>query len=311
MARSASIILSVLLLASPCVTAQRLEPVPFGDFEQWTERHIKESAILGGETKTIYAVAPSAVIEGNRIFDYSNTVWASSNAYAVVAGITKTSCSVTPEKGPSGLCARLESCYASVKVAGIVDIRVFAGGSIYWGRMLEPIRGVSNPYSYMDWGIPFTKRPTALVLDYKSIVPATGKIAKGSRMIDGDDPEEIMLILQNRWEDSDGKIHVKRVGTAFFRIESTSDGWVKRLRIPVIYGDARKSPQYRDYMGLTDFFYAVNSRGSSVPVPEEDWAEPDAPVTHALLSISSGSKHGLLGAVGNILWVDNIMLEYE
>lgn len=310
MARIATII-SFLLAASPLAVGQRLQPVPFGDFEQWTERHIKESSIIGGETRTIYAVAPSAVIEGNGTFDYSNTIWASSNAYAVVAGITKTSCSVTPEKGPDGLCARLESCYAAVKVAGIVDIKVFAGGSIYWGKMIEPIKGVGNPYSNMDWGIPFTGRPTALVLDYKSVVPATGKIAKGTRMVDGDDPEEIMLILQNRREDPDGKIHVQRVGTAFFHIEKNSDGWVRRLRIPVIYGDAEKDPRYRDYMGLTDFLYAVNSRGRSVPIPEEGWAAPNTPVTHAVLSIASGSRRGMQGAVGNILWVDNIMLEYE
>lgn len=310
MDKVAPLIPVLLLAASLNAAGQRLELVPFGDFEQWTERHIKESAILGGETKTIYAIAPSEVVEGNRVYDYSNTIWSSSNAYAVVAGITKTSCSVTPDEGPYGQCARLESCYAAVKVAGLVDIRIFAGGSIYWGRMIEPIKGVSNPYSYMDWGIPFTGRPTALVLDYKSVVPATGKIAKGSRMIDGDDPEEIMLILQNRREDSEGNIHVKRVGTAFFRIERTSDGWI-RLRIPVIYGDARESPYYREYMGLTDYLYAVNGRGRSVPIPEEGWAFPDTPVTHAVLSVSSGSHHGLMGAVGNILWVDNIMLEYE
>lgn len=299
------------LLSTCCVYAQRLETVPFGDFEQWTVRHIKESQILGGETRTIYALAPNDTINRNEVFDYSNTIWSSSNAYAVVVGITKTSLSVTPEKGPDGLCARLESCYAAVKVAGLVNIRIFAGGSLYWGKMLEPIRAVSNPFSYIDWGIPFSERPYALVLDFKSVLPNTGKIVRGSRSLDGYDPEEIILILQNRKEDADGNIHVKRVGTAAFHIETSSDGWVKDFRIPVIYGDARKSPDYKDYMDLRDIYYATNSRGRNVPIPEEGWAEPGTPVTHAILSIASGSQNDLMGAVGNILWLDNIRLEYE
>lgn len=304
--------IAVLLLAgSVSAGAQRLEKVPFGDFEQWTVRYIKESSLIGGQTRKLYVVAPRDTIRANAPYDYSRTIWSSSNAYAVVMGITKTSCSVTPDKGPDGLCAKLESCYAEVKVAGLVDIRVFAGGSIYWGKMYEPITGVSKPYSNMDWGIPFTKRPTALVLDYRSIVPNTGKIAKGTRMLDGYDPEEITLILQNRTIDKDGVIHVRRVGTAVCRIDRTSDGWVKRLRIPVIYGDARKDPSYRDFMDLRDHLYAMGPKGRTVPIPEEGWADEDAPVTHALLSIASGSCGGLMGAVGNILWVDNILLEYE
>lgn len=301
----------VLSVSSVRADAQRRELVPFGDFEQWTVRQIKESDIIGGASRTLYVIAPTDTIRQNAAFDYSNTIWASSNAYAVVMGITKTSCSVTPDKGPDGLCARLESCYASVKVAGIVDVKVFAGGSVYWGKMLEPIKGVSKPYSNMDWGIPFTGRPGALVLDYKSVLPNTGKIVRGRKEVDGYDPEEIMLILQNRREDADGRLHVKRVGTAAIRIERSSGKWVKDKVIPVIYGDATKDSSYRDYMGLTDFLYAVNSKGKCVTAPEEGWAEPWTPVTHALLSISSGSCHGFDGAVGNILWVDNIRLEYE
>ena len=49
------IVIPLLLAAAP-LSAQRVELLPFGDFEQWTERHIKESAILGGETKTLYTL---------------------------------------------------------------------------------------------------------------------------------------------------------------------------------------------------------------------------------------------------------------
>ena len=45
-------IFTFLLAACLPVQAQRVETVRFGDFEHWTVRHIKESAVLGGEVKT-------------------------------------------------------------------------------------------------------------------------------------------------------------------------------------------------------------------------------------------------------------------
>ena len=301
------------LLLGNFASAQRYELVPFGDFEQWTVRHIKESAIIGGNTRDIYVVAPNDTLSVNKVYNYSKTIWSSSNAYAVVMGVTKTSCSALPDKGPTGRCAKLITCYASCKVLGLVNIKVLASGTLYWGKMLEPISSVTNPYSYMDWGIPFTKRPTAILLDYKAVVPNTGKVVKGARTVDGYDPEEVMLILQNRWEDEKGNIHAKRVGTAFYHISKSSSGWVKNKRIPVIYGDARKSESYKPYMDLITgdkTLYALNSKGKRVPILEEGWGDASTPVTHAVMSISSGSMGAFKGALDNILWVDNVRLEY-
>ena len=296
--------------------AQRTELVPMGDFEQWTTRHIKESAILGGDVKTIYVVGPEETIEGNKVYDYSRTIWASSNAYARVSGVTKTSLTVQPDEGPTGRCARLDTRFAECKVAGLVEIRVLASGCLYWGKMLEPVTGVKNPYAFMDWGIPFTKRPSALVLDTKAELPNTGVLVRGTtfstKEFPGEDPCQIMLILQQRWEDDEGNIHALRVGTAFRRISKSTGGWTKNLRIPVIYGDARQDVGYRDYMGLLQgkmTLYAVNSKGKKKPILEEGWADPGAPVTHAILQITAGSRGAFTGALGNTLWVDNVRLE--
>ena len=300
------IILALLASVLP-LSAQRVEFLPFGDFEQWTERHIKESAIVGGEVKTIYTLGP-----------LEKTPWASSNAYAKVSGVTKTSLSVEPDDGPSGRCAKLSTVFASCKVAGLVDIQVLATGSLYWGKMFEPISGVKNPYANMDWGIPFTGRPTALLVDFKAYLPATGKLVKGTTFrkteFPGDDPCQVLLLLQRRWEDADGNVHAERVGTAILRIGSSTSGWVKNKRIPVIYGDARNQPGYRSYMDLVKgerTLYTVNSRGKRVPVHEEGWASADTPCTHAVLHIASGCQGGYTGALGNILWVDNLRMEYE
>ena len=307
----------LFLLASLTAFAQSYEKVPFGDFEQWVVRYIDESQIIGGNRKTLYVVGPTDTIVGNEVYDYKKSIWATSNAYAKVMGVTKTSTNVTPDRGPTGRCAKLATQYASCKVAGMVNIRVLAGGSIYWGKMLEPITGVSDPYAFMDWGIPFTKRPKAMVLNYKSVIPNTGKLVKGTTFrtieFDGYDPAEIMFVLQYRWEDEKGNIHAKRVGTAVYHVDKTSNGWVNNFRIPVIYGDARKSPDYKPYMDLITgekTMYALNHKGKNKPVIEEGWADADCPATHAVMAVTSGSQGAFIGALGNILWVDEIRLEY-
>lgn len=306
------LIIPVLTALSLPLSAQRVELLPFGDFEHWTVRHIQESAILGGKVKTIYVLGPDEMIEGNKAYDYSKTPWASSNAYAKVSGVTKTSLSVEPDDGPTGRCAKLSTVFASCRVAGLVDIRVLATGSLYWGRMFEPITSVKNPYSNMDWGIPFTGRPSALLIDYKAVLPAEGKLVKGTTFskteFAGEDPCRVMLLLQRRWEDESGSIHAERVGTAVLLISRSTQGWVKDGRIRVVYGEGGR--KLMDLINGENALYAVNSRGKRVKILEDGWAGADAPCTHAVLHISSGSQGGYTGAPGNTLWVDNLRMEY-
>lgn len=310
--------LLLLTLILPIMAmGQRYERVPFGDFEQWTVRYVTESQIIGGQEKTLYVIAPTDTIKGNEAYNYKNTIWSSSNAFAKVMGVVKTSNNVTPAKGATGTCAKLATQFASCKVAGLVNIKVLAAGSIYWGRMLEPVTGVNDPYAFMDWGIPFTKRPKALVIDYKATIPNTGKLVKGTTFrtteFNGYDSAEILFVMQYRWEDANGNIHAKRVGTAVFHIDNTTNGWVSNFRIPIIYGDARKSTGYQPYMDLisgTKTMYALNSKGKKKPILEEAWADTNSPATHAIMMITSGSQGAFVGALGNVLWVDNLKLEY-
>ena len=311
------IVLVLWLIGLLPAQAQRNELVPFGDFEHWTVRHIKESPVVGGETKTLYVVGPDEIIDKNAPYDYAKTIWASSNAYARFSGVTKVSVTVEPDQGPDGTCAKLSTRFAECKVAGLVDVKVLATGALYWGRMLEPVTGVKNPYSFMDWGIPFTKRPSALLLDCKAELPATGVLTKGTtfrqKEFPGEDPCQIMLLLQQRWEDADGNIHALRVGTAVRRIARSTNGWKQGFRVPVFYGDARRQKGYQAYMDLLQgdkTLYAVNSRGQRKPILEEGWAEPDAACTHAVLQITAGCQGAFVGALGNTLWIDNVRLEY-
>lgn len=165
--------------------------------------------------------------------------------------------------------------------------------------------------------IPFTKRPNALVLDYKATIPNTGKLVKGTTTrtieFDGYDPAEILFVLQSRWEDEKGNVHAKRVGTAICHIDQSSNGWIKDFRVPVIYGDARESADYQPYMDLLTgdmTMYTINSKGRKKPILEETWADPDCPVTHAIMWLTSGSSGAFIGAIGNVFWLDEIRLEY-
>ena len=305
------------LFFSVMAYGQRYEKVPFGDFEQWAVRYITESQVIGGQEKTMYMLGPTDTIRGNVTYSYKNTIWSSSNVYAKVMGVTKTSTNVVPDNGPTGKCAKLVSQIASCKVAGLVNIKVLATGSIFWGQTQEPVSNISNPYAVMTWGIPFSKRPKALVFNYKAKIPNTGKLVKSTTFrtteFEGYDPFEVVFILQNRWEDAEGNIHAKRVGTAITRIEKSSAGWVMDTRVPVIYGDARKSKDYKPYMNLITGYknmYAFNSKGKKKVIIEEAWGDSDTPVTHATMWFSSGSCGAFIGALDNVFWVDEIRLEY-
>lgn len=310
-------VIIVCLLACLTASAQRYEKVPFGDFNQWAVRYITESKVIGGQEKIVYMLGPTDTIRGNVVYPSNKTIWSSSNVFAKVMGVVKTSTNVTPDSGPTGKCAKLVSQMASCKVAGIINVKVMAAGSIYWGQTQEPVSAINNPYAVMTWGIPFTKRPKALILNYKARIPNTGKLIRSTTFrateFEGYDPAEIVLVLQHRWEDTDGNIHAKRVGTAMCQVDKTTDGWIMDHRLPVIYGDARKSKDYKPYMDLITGYknmYAFNSKGKKKPILEEAWADADCPVTHAIMWMCSGSCGAFIGALDNTLWVDEIRLEY-
>ena len=60
----------VAFISSLSLLAQhKVEMFPFGDMDQWVDRQIKESGIIGGNTKNVYEIAPTAVIQGDQYFE--------------------------------------------------------------------------------------------------------------------------------------------------------------------------------------------------------------------------------------------------
>ncbi len=313
-------VISLLLISSIIsqTTAQeRIEPVPFGDFNAWVTRYIEESNIIGGNTRTIYAVAPTDTIRANKAFPYGKhgNPWACSNVWAHVAGIHKASGTTTPEPRDNGFCCRLDVRMEEVVVLGFINIKVLVAGTMFTGKSIEPIRTQSDPYQNIDFGVPFTGRPKALIVDYKAKVSPEHiiTIAKGfgkPKNKEGWGCPEMYMFLQKRWEDAEGNIYSKRVGTAYYRVEKSQSTWHNDFRIPVHYGDITGTPFYRDYMRLEQPSRAMNSKGQIVPIQEIGWADADETPTHMIIMLTSDFNEAFIAHDGNTLWVDNVRLAY-
>ena len=306
-----------LAMATPAMGEEEL--IKFGDFDTWITRDIKESALVGGKHQTLYEVGPTGTFDGARAFtNQGGCPWANSNVYAKVCGVVKTNVSVYPDEHGSGKCAKLYSHVVKCKAIGIVNISVFAAGSIFTGTMVEPITSAKNPMSKINVGIPCTRRPKALKFDYKYYNDGSPNRVKvpgfgSTKQIEGKDMGECLCILQKRWEDADGNVHALRVGTVRYRFNKNTNGWVEGMELPIHYGDITKESYYKDWMGLVTGerpFYCLNSHGKNVPLQEEGWADSDETPTHIIVKFDSSYGGAYIGTEGNTLWIDNVKLVY-
>ena len=307
--------LSVVLADGDGVTSENVVPFAYGDMDNWIVREIHESGIIGGNTKWLYELGPSIV--GNTAFrNMGGSPWATSNVMAKVAGVVKTNTSVFPEKRGDGMCARMETRYESVKVFGLVDIEVIAAGSVFLGTVHEPIKGTKNPQAMLQSGVPFSKKPKALRFDYKvkaapekNRVRSTGFSRKST--VAGQDSLAVILLLQKRWEDEEGNVYSKRVGTMVQRYTESTPDWVNDATYPILYGNITSKPEYKPYMRIqVEERYTLNSKGKSVPIQEVGWAEPGEAPTHMVLQFTSSHGGAYIGSPGNTFWIDNVELIY-
>lgn len=312
--------LLALSLLSTGVRAETVEDVRYGDFEQWVTRNIKESRLLGGNTKQVYEIAPNETINGSEAYRRrGGSPWETSNVMANVVGIVKTSNAVFPDMRAEGnRCCKLSTILEKCKAIGIINIEVLVTGTVFLGEMLEPIRSTSNPYSKMNMGVPFMKRPKSLRFDYRLEMPDADERLYSSgfgskKVYKGHDTAEVFIILQRRWEDEDGNLYAKRVGTGRERYGTSTGGWVNNHDIEVMYGDITGRADYKPFMGLIPKeknYYARNSKGEMVEVTEVGWDDADATPTHLLVMASSGSGTAYIGTLGLTFWIDNVRLVY-
>ena len=279
-----------LLFITCSVTAQERVEV-LSDFEHWNERSIKESALIGGRTKTLYKLGGT---------------WDCSNAHAKAMGVDKVSVSVSPEKRGEGTCCRMESTLETVSAVGI-NFKALATGAIYTGKMIDVVgmKQSNDPNSAIDMGIPFTGRPSALILDYTALIQNQTAVYAPAKphvkAVDGQDAGQITLILQHRWEEN-GHVYAYRVGSVQKKINESTE-WRNDFRLPVTYG--------KSSVALANSRHKThNSKGEMVCIEEVDY-RADVEPTHIIIQISAGSMAPFTGCPGNIVWCDNIRLAYE
>lgn len=307
------ITIATTLISSIIVSADKIEPIHYGDFNSWVTRNLTESIVIGGNDKKVYEIGPNCTIDGNKAYSpMGGSPWATSNVYAKVSGVTKTSNTVFPyERSNGNRAAKLCSMMETVKALGIIKMDVMVAGSIFLGRMYEPITSTKNPYTKMEVGQPYTKRPDAFVIDYKVDMPSTNTRIKSSgfgskKTLPGRDTPVIFIMLQRRWEDPDGNIHARRVATGG-EIFPEATQWINGHRIPLHYGDCSNIPdlQWVGLRGQSNAYYAKNSKGKMMPVIEEGWDKPEAVPTHVVVMISSGNGEPYVATPGVNFYVDN------
>ena len=310
----AASIAALALIPSAYSESLRLEPIKYGDFSNWVSRDITESKVIGGKHKTVYEIAPTTHIAGNKPYaNQGGSPWATSNVYAKVMGVVKASNTVSPAKINGNMAAKLEAKMEEVKVLGLVNMDVMVAGSIFLGRVYEPITSTKGPFSKMEMGIPYTKRPKALVYDIRVDMPAADTRTKSTgfsskKTLKGRDNAEVYVLLQKRWEDKDGNLFAQRVGTGRERY-AASKPFTKGHVLPIHYGDITKKPFYKPWMGLLSgekAYYARNSKGKLVPVEEVGWAPENATPTHVLVMAASSCGVPFIGTEGLTVYIDNI-----
>lgn len=306
----------MMLLMLQTVSAQKLDKIKYGDFNNWVTRIISESGVIGGNKRNVYEVGPTQTITGNKAYvNLGGSPWATSNVYAKVSGVTKASNAVEPSsRGGNNKCAKLCTKIETVKVLGIINMDVMVAGSMFLGQMYEPITSTKSPYSKMNMGVPYTKRPKSLVLDYKVDMPAVNTRVKSSgfgskKTLQGRDHAVVFVYLQHRWEDENGNLHATRVATGGKRFTKGTD-WVNGYKIPLVYGDVSKRSDlnWLPLRDKSDAYYARNSKGKLKPVIEEGWDDEAAP-THVIVMISAGGGEPFIGTEGLNLYVDNVAFE--
>lgn len=309
-----SVILLWCLLTYISAQGLRTEPIKYGDFSSWIKRDIHESAVLGGNHKIVYEIGPTRTITGNKPYvNLGGSPWATSNVYAKVSGVVKASNAVVPCKRGSNTCAKMQAIMEQVKVLGLINMDVMVAGTIFLGQINEPITSTKTPFGKMEMGMPYTKRPRALVFDYQVDMPAGNTRVKSTglgkkKTLQGRDNAEVYVLLQKRWEDKDGNLYAHRVGTGRERY-SKSIPWTTAHELPIHYGDITGQPYYKPWMGLLSgdkAYYARNSKGKLVPVQEVGWAPADAVPTHVLVMASSSCGEPFVGTEGLTLYIDNI-----
>ena len=80
--------------------------------------------------------------------------------------------------------------------------------------------------------------------------------------VPGKDYPAAILLLQKRWEDANGNVYAKRIGTMVTYYYHSTD-WKNNATYEIMYGDITNRPEYKSHMMRLQATesYTVNSKG--------------------------------------------------
>ncbi len=211
--------------------------------------------------------------------DKNTTIWGTANRGLGLAGATANT--TKQAKGDSSF-VRMES------VAAPALVRI-AAATVFTGQFADGFPSVTDPRSNITLGTPFTARPLNFSFSY-TYQPGASNEDKNGQPLSYGDQCDVYLFLENR-----SGTQVKRVATAWLRSGDATTGWT-RANIPIKYGPLDPSDPWYTF---------------AQPQPDEIWGDGTEAVTHiSILASSSFEGDFFNGAIGSILELDNIILEY-
>jgi hypothetical protein len=211
-----------------------------------------------------------------------NTVWGTANRGVAIAGDANT---VPEDLGGGDFAAKMTS------VAAPLIVRM-AAATLFTGKFTDEFPSPSNPRSNIDFGTPFSGRPSAFRIDYRYLPGASYEDADGNPLPGGDECD-IYVLLQKREGDQ-----IQRIGTGWFRDGTEVTDWTN-LEVEIKYGELTASDPEFEYADVR-------------PEEGESWGNPDDVPTHIVVVFSSSALGDFFtGAIGSELWVNNFDLVYE
>lgn len=218
--------------------------------------------------------------------DASSSIWGTGNPGTQILGLTAT----TPfEVASDNMAVRMETLYNG-KLAETFGTPISAG-SIFTGLFDKDAIDPSDPEAAISFGTPFAGRPLTFKLNYSYVPGEENKDKNGTSLAD-EDQCDIYILLEIRNPGS-----VERLATAWFR-SSVNQTEYRTIEIPFAYGPLDSS--FPKYM--------FPESGNFVSADSASFVLP----TH-ITFVASSSYDGanFAGAVGSILYIDDLELIYE
>ncbi len=216
----------------------------------------------------------------------SATIWGTGNPGTQLLGLLAT----TPlEIADGNLVAKLETLYNGDLAATFKT--PISAGSIFTGKFNPENIDISDPEAAIDFGTPFSGRPKAFKIKY-SYDPGLENKDKNGNLLGYGDACDIYILLEVRNESGD-----KRLATAWFRNDEKIDNQTE-VQIDFTYGELPADAP--EYSRPADGKYVSADSASFIPPSH-------------LTFVASSSADGKIfaGAVGSILFVDDLELIYE